>query len=144
MRILRRHLEGGAYLEDRLHAELAAARLEPRDRALVHELVGGVVRWQATLDWLIEARTDGRRQAGVVQVLLRLGLYQLFWLDRVPDHAAVNETVTLARDSGAAGQAGFINAVLRGSVRDRAATRARLESLRRDDPAVRRARRPPG
>lgn len=136
LRILRRHLEGGAYLEDRLHAELAAARLEPRDRALVHELVSGVVRWQATLDWLIEARTDGRRQAGVVQVLLRLGLYQLFWLDRVPDHAAVNETVTLARDAGATGQAGFINAVLRGYVRDRVATRARLDALRRDEPAV--------
>ena len=136
LRILRRHLEGGAYLEDRLHAELAAVRLDPRDRALVHELVGGIVRWQATLDWLIEARTDGRRQPGLVQVLLRLGLYQLFWLDRVPDHAAVNETVTLARESGAVGQAGFLNAVLRGYVRDRAATRARLEALRRDDPAV--------
>ena len=136
LRILRRHLEGGAYLEDRLHAELAAVRLDPRDRALVHELVGGIVRWQATLDWLIEARTDGRRQPGLVQVLLRLGLYQLFWLDRVPDHAAVNETVTLARESGAVGQAGFLNAVLRGYVRDRAATRARLETLRRDDPAL--------
>ena len=54
---------------------------------------------------------------------MRLGLYQIFWLDRIPDHAAVNETVELARQSGFHSQAGFVNAVLRGYLREFDATK---------------------
>jgi len=63
---------------------------------LCHELIFGVVRWQATLDWLIARKTPGRTQKPGLQDLLRLGLYQIFWLDRIPDHAAVHETVEMA------------------------------------------------
>ena len=49
---------------------------------------------------------------------MRLGLYQIFWLDRIPPHAAVHETVELAKRSGYGAQAGFINAVLRGYLRE--------------------------
>lgn len=122
---------GNGYIEDLLDAELAGAGLSTNDRALAQELAYGVVRWQATLDWLIEQKSGGRRQQPEVQVLLRLGLYQLFWLDRVPDHAAVFETVALAPP----GPARFVNAVLRAYARERDATRAALEALKRTDPA---------
>ncbi len=68
-----------------------------------------------------------------LQVLLRLGLYQLFWLDRIPDHAAVNDTVNLARQLGFGSQAGFVNALLRSYTREREDTRAQLANLRRID-----------
>ena len=76
----------------------------------------GVIRHRAWLDWLVDQKTDGRRQQPLAQILLRLGLYQIFQLDRVPDHAAVNETVNLARRHDLGNQAGFINAVLRNAL----------------------------
>ena len=69
-------------------------------------------------------------------MLLRLGLYQMFWLDRIPDHAAVNETVALARQLGYGPQSGFINAVLRGIARERDETRKSLEELKDNQPAL--------
>ena len=98
-----------------METALATARLSPSDRGLCHEIVCGVVRWQATLDCLIARKTDpARQQRPALKNLLRLGLYQIFWLDRIPPHAAVHETVELAKHSGYGHQAGFINAVLRG------------------------------
>jgi 16S rRNA (cytosine967-C5)-methyltransferase len=111
--------------------------LPPRDRALCQELVYGVVRWQATLDWLIGRKTTpGRTQKPMLQNLLRLGLYQIFWLDRIPNHAAVNETVEQARQSGFGAQAGFVNAVLRGYIREFDATKALLADLKTTEPQL--------
>ena len=106
------------------------------DRGLCQELVLGVIRHRAWLDWLIDQKTDGRRQQPLAQILLRLGLYQLFQLDRIPDHAAVNETVNLARRHDLGNQAGFINAVLRNTLREKAVWQTRLEELCRSQPAV--------
>src|SRR5262245_40886458 len=108
--------------------------LAPVDRALAQEIAFGVVRWQATLDWLIARKTAGRTQKSALQVLLRVGLYQLFWLDRVPDHAAVHETVQLARELGFGPQSGFVNAVLRGCLRERQALERELEVLKTQEP----------
>jgi 16S rRNA (cytosine967-C5)-methyltransferase len=113
---------------------LAHARLSPPDRHLCQELAYGIVRWQATLDWLIDRKTDARAQKPILQNLLRLGLYQIFWLDRIPAHAAVHETVELARQSGYNTQAGFINAVLRGYLREFDATKGLLAELKTKHP----------
>ncbi len=121
---------GAGFIEDLLDAELAGARLSAADRALAQELAYGVVRWQAPLDWLIELKAPRHPPRPEVQVALRLGLYQLFWLDRVPEHAAVHETVSLVPP----GPATFVNAVLRAYGREREATRAALEDLKRTDP----------
>src|SRR5204862_188608 len=75
-----------------------------------------------------------RVQKPLLQILLRLGLYQIFWLNRIPNHAAVHETVELAKGNGLAGQAGFINAVLRGYVRERNATERSLAELKTSQP----------
>jgi 16S rRNA (cytosine967-C5)-methyltransferase len=136
VRILRRHSAATAFIEDLLDSELRKSSLESVDRRLLQELIFGVVRWQATLDWLIHKKTKGRTQKPTLQILLRLGLYQVFWLERIPEHAAVHETVELAKQLGFGPQAGFINAVLRGYVREREATLAELEALKREQPAI--------
>ena len=134
VRILQRHATGQGYLEDVLEEVLGQTSLKPVDRSLVQELTFGAARWQATLDWLIARKTDRRTQKPLLQILLRLGLYQLFWLDRVPPHAAVNETVQLAKEFGQGPQAGFVNAVLRGWLRERDETRRALEALNSANP----------
>lgn len=136
MRVLLQRRAARAFVEDLLEAALAGSRLGEADRALLRELVCGVVRWQATLDWLIVQRVGGRTQKPAIQVLLRLGLYQMFWLDRIPDHAAVHETVLLAKRFGCGPQSGFVNAVLRGCLRERDALERQLEELKSTDPAL--------
>lgn len=111
--------------------------LSPKDRGLCQELVYGVTRWQATLDWLIARKTTpGRAQKPMLQNLLRLGLYQIFWLDRIPNHAAVNETVEQTKQSGFGPQAGFVNAVLRSYLREFEATKALLTELKTTEPHI--------
>ena len=115
---------------------LAKKPLKSADRGLCQELVYGVIRWEATLDWLVTRKTQGRAQKPLLQHLLRLGLYQLFWLDRVPGHAAVNESVAIAKRQGFQSQSGFINAVLRGYARELDATKTALLELKKKDPAL--------
>ncbi len=110
--------------------------MSPVDRGLCQELVFGAVRWQRTLDWLIDRKTNGRAQNATLQILLRMGLYQIFWLDRIPDHAAVHETVELAKEFGLGPKAGFLNAVLRGYLRERDQTAEELEKLKESSPAL--------
>jgi 16S rRNA (cytosine967-C5)-methyltransferase len=136
MRVLRRRGEGGEYVERLLENELAGRGLTPPDRALCQELVYGIVRWQTTLDWLIARKTGDRPQNAALRLLLHLGLYQLFWLQRIPNHAAVHETVELGKRLGFGAQAGFLNAVLRAYTREREATELQLENLKQTDPAL--------
>ena len=133
-RVLLQRESGKDYVENLLEASLG--RVKAADRGLLQELVYGAVRWQVTLDWLISRKTSGRTQKAALQILLRLGLYQMFWLSRIPDHAAVNETVEIAKQSGFGAQSGFVNAVLRGYLREREATEQLLQELRRTDPAL--------
>lgn len=135
-RALLQRESGKGYIEDLLEQALATAELSPADRRLAQEIAYGSVRWQAALDWLIARKTQGREQKATLRVLLRSALYQLFWLSRIPDHAAVNETVELAREMGCGPQAGFVNAVLRGFIRERDATAAALRELEATQPAL--------
>jgi len=133
LRILQRG-KSQDFVECRLDAALARSRLALADRRLCQELAYGVIRWQATLDWLIARKTGSRPQKPVLQDLLRLGLYQIFWLERIPKHAAVHETVDLAKQRGFNTQAGFINAVLRGYLREFDATKGLLADLKAQQP----------
>jgi len=133
-RILLRTEGQDEYLEARLARELPALAIE--DRHLCQELVYGVTRYQGLLDWLIDRKTGKRPQKPPLTVLLRLGIYQLFWLDRIPDHAVVNESVELARQLGFGPQSGFVNALLRGYARERDETRLLIEKLKEDEPDV--------
>src|SRR6202034_1575167 len=89
------------------------------------------------LDCRIARKTaPARQQRPALKNLLRLGLYQIFWLDRIPPHAAVHETVELAKRSGYGSQSGFINAVLRGFLREAEATKELLAGLKTQQPAL--------
>jgi 16S rRNA (cytosine967-C5)-methyltransferase len=136
LRILGQRKTGGAFVEDLLENALANARLSSADRGLCQEIVYGVVRWQSTLDWLIALKTGGREQKLPLHNLLRLGLYQIFWLDRIPNHAAVHETVELAKQNGFGPQAGFVNAILRGYLREFDETKKLLSELKISNPAI--------
>jgi 16S rRNA (cytosine967-C5)-methyltransferase len=136
LRVLLQREAGEDFVENLLEAALQRSRLSASDRGLLQELVYGAVRWQATLDWLIAQKTTGRVQKPALQILLRLALYQVFWLSRIPDHAAVNETVELAKRSGFGAQSGFMNAVLRGFLREREQTERTLEDLKQTDPSL--------
>ncbi len=88
---------------------------DPRDHALMHELVKGTLRWRGRIDWVL----DQLVHIGLSQVqpwikkVLRLGAYQVLFLDRIPPHAAVDEAVKLAHQYGHPGTAGLANSVLR-------------------------------
>jgi 16S rRNA (cytosine967-C5)-methyltransferase len=118
--ILRRVEAEGAFAADLLHARLEKAA-DARDRALATELTLGVLRFNRLLDFLLE-RAAARPVARLdreVRVALRLGLYQLLFLSRVPARAAVNDSVALTKLSGKASAAALVNAVLRRCSRDR-------------------------
>ena len=89
--------------------------LNRADRALLHMLVYGVLRWQLRLDWFIDqlARKPGKKIDAAVRIILRLALYQLIYLDRIPSSAAVNTAVNLTKTCGRPWAAGFVNALLR-------------------------------
>lgn len=103
-----------------LEEALRDASLAPRERPVAMELVYGIVRRQATLNALIEPHVTRPRHKieGALWTLLQLGAYQLVFMDSVPPHAAVNETVETARRFGKPRWTGFINGVLRSVDRD--------------------------
>jgi 16S rRNA (cytosine967-C5)-methyltransferase len=125
--VIRRVFEERAYADRALHGEARRHALEPRDRALATRLAYGTVQRRATLDHVIELLA-GRPVAKLepaVLAALRLGVLQLAFLDRVPAHAAVGESVELAKGASRAG-AGLVNAVLRRAAREAPALVAAL------------------
>src|SRR5262245_18128451 len=121
LRVLGR-VETSAGFADRLIAALAAAQgLTPQDRAFLRELTYGVLRWRNRLDWLLQQCSDRRLESltPAVRNLLRLGAYQLCFMDHLPPYAAVSETVQLAKQVGHAGVVAYANAVLRAVARQR-------------------------
>ena len=106
-------VESGAYASDLLAAR--SGPLDSRDAGLAAEIVLGVLRYRAQLDFLIEhysGKPAGRLDAAVRQAL-RMGIYQLRFLERIPAHAAVSESVELIKRARKRSAAGFANAVLR-------------------------------
>ncbi len=134
--ILQQRAQGHGFTESLVDAALERAAGKREDRALVQEIVCGVVRWERTLDWLVARKSGRRPQKPAVAILLRMALYQMFWLERVPGYAAVNESVALAKARGLIGQAAFINAVLRGCGREEAAIRQQMRELREINPSL--------
>jgi len=114
-KVLRRVFEDGAWADRALHA--AAGGLDARERALATRLAYGAVQRRATLDHVAEVLSGRSRLDPPVRAALRLGLYQLIYLDAIPDHAAVNASVALARHD-APRAAGLVNAVLRRATRE--------------------------
>jgi 16S rRNA (cytosine967-C5)-methyltransferase len=113
-----KQVETGAFSSISLAAE--EPHLQPIDRALCHELVLGVLRWQLRLDKILEhfSRRDIESLDLPVRIALRLGLYQLRYLSRIPASAAVNESVSLVRAARLSSATALVNAVLRRATRE--------------------------
>lgn len=112
--MLRRVEAEGAYASDVLHAELGS-RVTPENAALATEITFGVLRWRRLLDFLL----DRQLKKPVAQLdlpvalALRMGVYQLRFLERIPPRAAVNESVELVKRARKSSAASLVNAVLR-------------------------------
>jgi len=111
-----------AYASELLHSALAP-EFKPLDAALATEIALGVLRWQRLLDFLLDRqlKKPAARLDLPVAIALRIGLYQLRFLEKVPARAAVNESVELVKRARKASAASLVNAVLR-----RAAAEAKL------------------
>ena len=94
-------------------------RLDVRDRHLVAEIIYGVLRRRATLDWMLAERSSRpwKEIAPKTKTILRMSLYQLWLLDRIPDHASVNDAVELAKRELGPGVSRYINGILRNLAR---------------------------
>jgi 16S rRNA (cytosine967-C5)-methyltransferase len=105
-----RKVDAGGYASDLLLQH--SAKLDARDAGLASEIVFGCLRYQAQLDHVIARLTKGSLDAEV-RLALRMGIYQLRYLERVPSHAAVSESVELVKRARKSSAAGLVNAVLR-------------------------------
>jgi 16S rRNA (cytosine967-C5)-methyltransferase len=126
---------GRMFAEQLLDRCAGFAALSGPDRALAMELFYGCLRNRLALQQLAGWFVPKRPRA-VVARILELGLFQLFYLEKIPAHAAVNETVALAKRRLSTAETGFVNAVLRQAARDRAGAIAKLEQLRETEPWV--------
>ena len=111
LQILNKTDSAGQYTNLALDSALKKSNLSAPDKALVTILVYGVTERRLTLDYMADALSSRPMETldGTVRNLVRMGLYQLRYLDRIPAHAAVSETVSLAPRRAR----GFVNAVLR-------------------------------
>jgi 16S rRNA (cytosine967-C5)-methyltransferase len=123
-----------AYADILLDQALKTPTLDDRDRALLTELVYGTLRWRGNIDGQLSRylRQSLAKTDPLIGNLLRLSVYQLLFLDKIPDYAAVNEAVELAKIHGGAKTAGFVNAVLRNFLRHKAGA----NQVALDDPSA--------
>lgn len=109
-----------AYSRIALDSALSTHELSKEDRALVTELVYGVIRHLNTLDWVLNTyrfKQNTEELSPYVRNILRLGAYQLMYLDKIPAYAAINESVEMSKEFGHTGIVSLVNALLR-SVND--------------------------
>lgn len=111
----------GEYAEPLLDAALSGDGIpNPHDRALLTELIYGTLRMRGRMDWIIASlyKGDAAALSAPVPNILRTGLYQLLFTDRIPHFAAVNEAVGIAKKERPAA-AGLVNAILRNALREK-------------------------
>lgn len=129
VKLLNRIDRSDSYLDRVLDAELRSPDVSDVDKGLLTELVHGVLRWQNKLDWVLNGFSHGNFQKSEVNVknTLRVALYQILFLDRIPHAAAVNEAVELIKRIRGEKVGGLVNAVLRNIIRN-------MESIRYPEP----------
>ncbi|MBI1821931.1 MAG: 16S rRNA (cytosine(967)-C(5))-methyltransferase RsmB [Nitrospirae bacterium] len=98
-------------------------RLSPLDKSLLKELVYGTLQWQGYIDWVIDryAERKTHKMGSAVRNSLRLGTYQLLFLNKIPAFAAIFESVELVKEKEGVPVSGFVNGVLRAILRDKEA-----------------------
>jgi 16S rRNA (cytosine967-C5)-methyltransferase len=113
--------EHGAYSNQVLRAVLEKYQyMEKYERAFLTRLVEGTIQHMIELDYVIDqfSKVKVKKMKPVIRNILRMGVYQIQYMDSVPDSAACNEAVKLARKSGFSTLSGFVNGVLRNIARN--------------------------
>ena len=121
VKILNRVERTDAYLEKLLDHEMRNSELNGPDKALLYEIVHGVTRWMGRLDWILNGFYKGQFSKAIPNLKngLRVALYQILFLDRIPDHAAVNEAVEFVKRLQGQKPADLTNAILRNIIRSK-------------------------
>ncbi len=130
IKILNRVGRSDAYLDRLLDRELRSDDLNELDKGFMNEIVTGVVRWQMKLDWVLTGFFHGNFTKAETNIknALRVALYQILFLDRVPHSAAVNEAVEFIKRLRGQKAADLVNAVLRNIIRN-------IDNIRYPDPS---------
>jgi 16S rRNA (cytosine967-C5)-methyltransferase len=125
VKILNRVERTDSYLERLLDNEMRNSDLTGPDKALLYEIVHGVVRWMGRLDWVLNGFYKGQFSKAIPNLKngLRVALYQIMFLDRVPDFAVVNEAVEFVKKLQGQKPADLTNAILRNIIRSKNAIR---------------------
>lgn len=125
VKILNRVERTDSYLERLLDNEMRNSELSGPDKALLFEIVHGVVRWMGRLDWILNGFYKGQFSKAIPNLKngLRVALYQIMFLDRVPDFAVVNEAVEFVKKLQGQKPADLTNAILRNIIRSKNAIR---------------------
>ena len=125
VKILNRVERTDAYLEKLLDNEMRNSELSGQDKALLYEIVHGVIRWMGRLDWVLNGFYKGQFSKAIPNLKngLRVALYQIMFLDRIPDHAIVNEAVEFVKKLQGQRPADLTNAILRNIIRSKNAIR---------------------
>ena len=128
VKILNRVERSDAYLDRVLETEMRNAEMNELDKGLMNEIVTGVVRWQMKIDWVLTGFFHGNFTKAETNIknALRVALYQILFLDKVPHSAAVNESVEFIKRLRGQKVADLVNGVLRNILRN-------LENIRYPD-----------
>jgi 16S rRNA (cytosine967-C5)-methyltransferase len=121
VKILNRIDRTDAYLDKMLDAEMKNSELKVNDKALLYEIVHGVIRHLGRIDWVLKGFYKGQFSKCIPNVKnsMRVALYQILFLDRVPDYAAVDEAVEFVKKLQGEKSANLTNAVLRNIIRNK-------------------------
>ncbi len=121
VKILNRIDRTDAYLDKMLEIEIKNSELKGHDKALLFEIVHGVIRHLGRIDWILNGFYKGQFSKCIPNIknAMRVALYQILFLDRVPDYAAVNESVEFVKKLQGKKPADLTNAVLRNIIRNK-------------------------
>lgn len=120
VKLLSRYESSDSFIDKLIDAELRRTDMLPPDRALVTELVNGVVRWLSRIDWILTGFYHGEftKCMPIVKNSMRIALYQMLFLSKIPPPAAINESVELVKKIKGDRHAGMVNGVLRNILRN--------------------------
>ena len=115
VKLLDRFERSNAYADTILETELREQKLSEKNKGLIQEIFFGIIRWRNRLDWIIKKIYHGQleKTPRFIRYILQIGLYQLIFMDRIPEYAAIHEAVELAKIKGGTYWGKKVNAILR-------------------------------